>query len=267
MKSPGLTPRRCIRCQNRSDIFGDRDIETGWHGYCCECNAQWRACQFNASLRSCNRMFSCVLLKGLGLNVSQCATVRQCLGLCPSILRTDTMLKHRLQGLKMLWLSAPVEWWIEDDSDAEFERYERPTLRTLQDIFLKYNSFRRHAFQALHSEVFRYVTLLDCICTYLIGADIVINQKTSRSCKYCTELPELGHDEKNLESCWQACKLGDHTVFYNAQTGECFRPPCKWQRYWYYNVHGRKKFWWCCSNRWFFEPSWQKDICSPYVMH
>ena len=100
-----------------------------------------------------------------------------------------------------------------------------------------------------------YVTLLDCICTYLIGADIVINQKTSRRCKYCTALPELGHDEKNLESCWQACKLGDPTVFYNAQTGECFRPPCKWQRYWYYNVHGRKKFWWCCSNRWFFEPS------------
>ena len=255
MKSAGFSPERCRRCQNRSDVFGLCDIETGWYGYCCECNAQWRACQFNVSLRSCNRRFSCILLKGLGLNVSQCATVRLCLGLCPSILRTDTMLKHRLQGLKMLWLSAPVEWWIEDDSDAEFERYERPTLRTLQDIFLKYNSFRRHAFQALHSEVFRYVTLLDCICTYLIGADIVINQKTSRSCKYCTELPELGHDEKNLESCWQACKLGDHTVFYNAQTGECFRPPCKWQRYWYYNVHGRKKFWWCCSNRWFFEPS------------
>ena len=206
MKSPGLTPRRCIRCQNRSDIFGDRDIETGWHGYCCECNAQWRACQFNASLRSCNRMFSCVLLKGLGLNVSQCASVRQCLGLYPSTLRTSSIFKHKLKVLKMLWLSAPVEWWVEDDETAECIRYEQPILRTLQDVYVESKSCGQHSFQALHSDVFRYVTLPDSVCTYLMGGHIALNQKTSRSCNYCTELPELGHDQRYLESCGEAPK-------------------------------------------------------------
>ena len=44
----------------------------------------------------------------------------------------------------MLWLSAPVEWWVEDDEIAEFKRYEQPILRTSQDVYVESNTFRQH---------------------------------------------------------------------------------------------------------------------------
>ena len=33
--------RRCQSCCNRAQLFGCRDLRSGWIGDCCECNMRW----------------------------------------------------------------------------------------------------------------------------------------------------------------------------------------------------------------------------------
>ena len=86
-----------------------------------------------------------------------------------------------------------------------------------------------------------------------------MNPKSSRSCSYCTEVPELAiNNMENCEFCWEACKMADGTfMFVNTKTDERFgsKHISDWRRYWHYDMHCKKKFWWCCGKRWFFEPS------------
>ena len=257
--SLGHDGRSCQRCHNRSEIFGAIDAETGWVGYCQECNAQWKACRFNCTLRSCSRKFASQFLTALGLRPSNCVCIRQCLGYCPSSIRTDLILMHKLNVLKVLCLAAPIMWYTEDDEEAEAHRLAFPCLRTLQDIFCDSDSFQRLAFGAFHRVVFGLPTLLDCVQSYLIGGDINVNRKSSRSCSYCTEVPELAiNNAGNCESCWEAYKMADGTLmFVNTETDERFgsKHISDWRRYWHYDMHCEKKFWWCCGKRWFFEPS------------
>ena len=163
-------------------------------------------------------------MRALGLRADNCVCIRQCLGYCPSSIRTDVIFRHKLNVLKVLWLAAPIMWYTEDDEEAEAHRLAFPCLRTLQDVYCDSTSFTRLAFGAFHREVFGYPTLLDCVQRYLIGGDINVNPKSSRSCSYCTEVPELAiHNVENCEFCWEACKMADGTLmFVNTKTDERF---------------------------------------------
>jgi hypothetical protein len=45
----------CKRCFRRSDLFGSKDHETGWEGWCKVCNAEWMTHSMISSYRCCNQ--------------------------------------------------------------------------------------------------------------------------------------------------------------------------------------------------------------------
>ena len=250
--------RHCSRCGNRTQLFGSRDPVSGWCGYCRECNVQWYSCQFDLCLSSCSRRFSALLLKAWGLKAEAEALIRKSLGLCPSTLRTDTLFKHKLMLLHLLWLTMPIEWEIESDSEGEDERYEFPILRTLKDVFISSKTFRWSVFAKRHSFVFRHVTLLDAVSMYLVDSDIKVARKASRGCQHCCcNFPDSTFDDIYLERCWQIWQWNHRLWFGHTLTNEWFYADDlsnSWRRYWFFDATGMKIFWWCNGKRWFFEP-------------
>ena len=161
--------RRCNRCRvNRAQLFGSRDPASGWFGYCAECNVRWYAAQFDSTLRQCNRQCLVFLLCGLGVPLSATWYIRRSLGYSPDHYRHSILLKHSWRLNHLCWLSAPLNWWLEDtDSEAELDRYEHPQLRTLTEIDINSLSCSRSCFKQLHSGVFGFATLLDAVSVYL----------------------------------------------------------------------------------------------------
>ena len=47
--------RRCRRCTGRAQVFGLRDPETGYEGYCSVCNLEWHTWQLECRVRFCDR--------------------------------------------------------------------------------------------------------------------------------------------------------------------------------------------------------------------
>lgn len=74
-------------------------------------------------------------MNAFGLNADACKLVRLFLNLSPSALRTAVYLRHRFRTAQLLWLTTPMEWYLEDDPEAENERLEHPILRTLTQVF------------------------------------------------------------------------------------------------------------------------------------
>ena len=166
--------RRCAICDNRTQLYGGRDPESGWVGFCSECNVRWYAHRFDSNLRVCNRHCYGVglnlhlLLGAFGLNQQMEWIIRKCLDYCPVTLRRSIRLKHQLQVNHLLWLSAPLDWYLEaTDSEAEDERYERPILRTLKEVHITSPRFVAVSFKGLHRRTFSFASLLDAISSYL----------------------------------------------------------------------------------------------------
>ena len=63
---------RCRRCRRRTQLFGSRDIETGWEGWCRVCNAEWAWQRSESACSHCNRLWytSSPFLLALGLNLN-----------------------------------------------------------------------------------------------------------------------------------------------------------------------------------------------------
>ena len=131
LASLGDDGRKCSRCSNRPNLFGMCDVGSGWRGCCSECNVQWYTCLFNSRLRACNRRFAADCLRAFGLRMPEypfglpmpgCLLIRSYLGLSKSALRTAVFFQHKLKTLQLLWLTTPMEWWIESDSEGEEER-------------------------------------------------------------------------------------------------------------------------------------------------
>ena len=243
---------RCNRCRvNGRRLFGSRDPASGWEGYCAECNVRWYAAQFDATMRQCNRRCFVLLLRGLGLPVLATCNIRRSLGYCPDHLRHSILLKHSWRVNHLCWLSAPMDWWLEDtDSEAEDDRIEHPQLRTLNDIQVNSHYSSSSCFNPLHSSVFRCATLLQAVSVYLTDPDDLKSTLSRR--------PELfaGEDDGNRELTWQCYEWMGKTWLLNVVTEEWFyvSSPGAWQRYSYFDEHLKKYFWWCCGARWFVEP-------------
>ncbi len=250
--------RRCTRCMNRVQLFGCVDQESGWLGYCRECCAQWYQHAFNAALRACNRKCSVLLLRALGLNIDMSGRVRECVYRCPVVLRRSTIFRHKLQLQHVLWMSAPLYWWLEDtDSEAEEERYFQPTLRSLQEVHMncKLPEFKRRCFLGLDQDVMRFATLLDGISAYL-GGPFPSRDSPESDVQEVVQVGET-HLERSWQMFWYGFDTSSRYWFFNTDTGEWFHsdnPPEHWRRYAWRTVDGGRMFWWSSGSRWFVEP-------------
>ena len=136
-------------------------------GYCSECIARWYAWKTNSSLRACSRGCTHFLLCAFGIGTDIAMIIREFVYICFSNVRRACLLIHKFRVTHLLWLSAPVEWWMgATDSEAEDERYANPILRTLIEVYLEPASeFYRTCFGgALFTN---RVRLLDAVSTYL----------------------------------------------------------------------------------------------------
>ena len=165
--------RRCKRCTNRAQLFDCVDRDSGAIGYCSECCARWYQHAFNAALRACNRNCSVSLLLALGLNIEMSGLVREYVYRCPVVLRRSCIFRHTLDVQQTLWIPPPWVWLLNDgfESEAEEEMYYRPTLRSLQEVYMngKFPEIQCRCFPGLDPDVMRFANLLDCVASYLQG--------------------------------------------------------------------------------------------------
>jgi hypothetical protein len=245
--------RRCTRCTNRSQLFGSYDTESHWEGYCSECNARWYGRKLNSILQVCNRKCSAFPLLGLGLNNGMACEVRKFLNCCDLTLRFSVLLKHRLNLTHLLWLVAPLHWWLcATDSEAEEERYMSPSLYTLKEVYIKNSSaFRRYCIRGLHGGVMRNPTILDAVSLYLEDVPKLYRPE------YSVLRP---FDGVRLETSWSIWQWDQRHWVLNTITKECFyidNPPSNWRQYWYYfDCQSWFSYWWdVVGKRCFMDPT------------
>ena len=114
--------QRCMRCERRTQIFGDRDPETGWRGWCVICNTVWHSWCLDRILLSCARtklgygLFRILSSSGCAARISEFLLRR------PQDVLTSSALRHMFAVVQVLWISDPLDWWYEaTDSEAEEE--------------------------------------------------------------------------------------------------------------------------------------------------
>ena len=233
--------RRCSvpRCSNRSQIFGDRDVESGWRGYCSECNARWNAWKVNTSLRACSKQIRLSLLSAFGIGVNTAMIIRHLLYFSHWIVRRKILQRHKFRVVHLLWLCCPQYRYMEDtDSEAEEELHVNPTLRTLIDVYVDSDSdFYRSCFRGQHPRHLDNFRLLDAVSTYL---------PEFSEMQYTCECPEA------VERFWGIFVWCDREWLWNMVTEELFylnSPPVFWQRNYYFLPSGTRFYWWCSGAR------------------
>ena len=165
---------RCNHCERRSQIFGDRDVDSGWKGYCRVCNKQWYSWYLAYNIRLCDR--GCDdngLFQMLQSHAAVEITTKFVLGpQRPEDVLMAASLRHLFALVQLSWLSCPLEWYYEDtDSEAEEERRQRPILRTLREV--------THV-----NCTFLSACLLDLVCTFLYCDQVVNSWRGSRGSLY-----------------------------------------------------------------------------------
>ena len=102
--------RRCNRCNRRSQIFGNRDVASGWEGYCNVCNMQWYAWYLTSNVRLCNR--GC-RDRGLFQMLRSQASVEITTSFICRSPHEELMyssLQHVYAIAQLTWLSCPLKW-------------------------------------------------------------------------------------------------------------------------------------------------------------
>ena len=114
--------RRCHRCKRRSQIFGNRDVESNWIGYCSVCNMEWYEWYLKISIRLCDRGFRG---NGLALMLRSHATVEIVTNFVLGLRRSRDVLmacsiRHVFALVQLSWLSSPLGWHAAlEDTDSE----------------------------------------------------------------------------------------------------------------------------------------------------
>ena len=182
--------RRCNRCERRSQIFGDRDVDSGWIGYCRVCNKEWYSWYLAYNIRLCDRRCDVIgLFQMLQSNAAVEITTEFVLGpqRPEDVLMADS-LRHLFDLVQLSWLSCPLEWYYEEEWctlewcrahwSAEEERRQRPILRTLREV--------KHVNSVcnLSDNHIERPCLLDLVCTFLYCNQVVNSWRGSRGSLY-----------------------------------------------------------------------------------
>ena len=244
--------RRCKRCGNRSQLFGDRDVESGWEGYCGVCNMEWYTWRLDSSVRTCNRACFIHCLCGLIRLPQACCLIRDFIfqGYAAK-LRWSILSQFRFKVLQVSWLACPMECWLEPYHRAISEDWVvRPSLRTLREVHVESPGFLLQC-----KATFAYFRLLDAVTTYLYHPMPCPPRCLPEDC------PRYAQGDRDMS--WRRCLHPDgwHWLW-NEETEEHFfvnDPPVQWKRYMCASgVHTKRPFsWWYNSGtcRWFYEPS------------
>ena len=241
-------PRRCRRCSRPCKLFGERDPETGWVGWCGVCVAEWKEQSFVATWRCCNRTCSIVspVLCALGLPLGVVQTLNSFLFLTGPQIHILTMRRHK-RALQLLECGCDIlDWFLASQSSAYFEEDDPPTLWTLSKTYVEeFGPFARSCFSDADNG---RRSLLDAVYTYLNPR---FGFGPSDHTQHAETTLQLFHWEGAL---W----------LWDSNKGEWFfveEPPVFWRRYkWFIGFPrcaGTLRIWWhnTESGRWFVEPT------------
>ena len=241
--------RRCQRCNRQCKLFGQRDVDTRWFGWCVVCNAAWRMREVRSYL-CCDRTSNINFPFHFGRFCTDIAqTIREYLFIVSSaLIHRMTMSHHRRSLTKLLWTSARLDWFLADDSSEELEIEEQPMLWSLRHVYVSQEnqrSYYPHLDKFEYADMSKYVqaslTLLDVIYTY-------INPDVTR---------------EREETTWQLFAWEDRFWLWERYSSEWFfmdAPPPYWRRYCYFIEFPRTpstlRCWWyhTLHGRWFAEP-------------
>ncbi len=154
--------RRCQSCCNRSDVFGNRDKDSGWVGDCTECNVRWYRAVCNKQLRCASRTMKFAISQGKLLDLPRSVTtlVYECAGLCPVFRRKGVIFRHRLA-----LLTSTVTTVLDDAPEAEW-------VKQMKSMPLTWFSRKKLAAglqeQLMRGLPHRQLTLLDAILVNLV---------------------------------------------------------------------------------------------------
>ena len=241
--------RRCMRCSRRSNLFGNRDVETEWEGWCSVCNAEWRIHSLISSCRCCSQACSIAVPFFCGFGIPGDVVledwITSYLWVEPALIHRVTMRRHKRSVQILEWTSTRLDWYLADDSSEELALDEQPMLWSLRHEYIRGSLFWKSCFHVSESTS---QTLLSAIHTYLVpGLSDV----------------DLGYRSRPPEDTWHVYEwYGDYWLW-DSSTGECFfvdEPPRTWRRFYWFSCYPRTAsavvLWWhnAEDGRWFFEP-------------
>ena len=231
-------PRTCLKCNSACAIFGQRDPETSWLYWCTLCNRTWHNRRIESTLFAVNRNFAKHSLATLAGSESNALSILAFLKISIDCIRYNYCLRHRLEIQVLEWICCPLAWYYESDSEAESERIQHPVLRTLQETFIRSETFKATCFPCPVGD--KPWTLLHAVCTFVNGPPTAHN---------CGSFPKR-------ERTWHMFRWAHKPWVWNEITNEYFyinNPPAEWKCHFFYKK-GQKIHYWTSGKRWFLEP-------------
>ena len=231
--------RRCQSCCNRAQIFGARDVVSGWEGDCRECNARWYLGQVSGASRMYARKVA---------EQNWFIDLRQTMGGIHSTRRI-----YRFAGFDLQYLR------IKESRKRELLIY-RDTLTNVidsdDDFFVSTTdmALRMRPLEVLSHTNYRQsfsVSLLDVVVRFIKKPPILLEGQTSDAAYANCTITRLQQDDYRLEtSGWRKYQWQGREYIYNYTTKECFwKDRCApWKAYRF-----RHAVWWLNGRRWFWE--------------
>ena len=246
---PGEDRRFCHQCGRPANLFGSRDIETGWEGWCTVCNADWHYHKVVSPIRCCSRVFSVASPVMCGFRfhmpVAIAIKIQTYLRLSGAFIHTLTMRKRKCRLQLLEWTSARLDWFLADDSSDEFAFDDPVTL-----VSLRHESMSTD----LRELDLNYtLSLLEHVYTFL-----------SPSFKMLLHSVHSDYHMQQEEFSWELYDFNGRLWLWNNDTSIWFfvdQPPSTWQRYCWFMAFPRTasslKCWWynVSSGHWFWEPA------------
>ena len=243
--------RLCHRCGRPSNLFGSRDAETNWMGWCRVCNADWHHHNVVSSICCCSRACSVVspVVCGLGFYIPLAVAIKIIMYLfvdqTGAMIHTLTMRRRKCTLQLLEWTSARLYWFLADDSRGFLiprgQLDDPPTLLSLR--------YEPHACRSF-ADLDHTRTVLEYIYTFLSPCF-----KTALHSEYHAQQEEVG---------WEMYQCNGRLWLWNNDTALWFfvdQPPSCWHRYCWFVDFPRTasslKYWWHNADRghWFWEPA------------
>ena len=201
--------RRCQSCCNRCQLFGARDVVSGWLGDCSECNIRWYRGQISCVSRETKQMVSGKNLWKSGARAT--ALIFRFAGLDLKFKRLGVSFRRKLRMLKSTLTNVV-------DSDDEFFDGDEKALQIhpltfLNDIAVKSSILQRELLEGLPAFP---LSLLDIIATFLVKLKHL--SITTSDC----HILRISSQDYVFEPCWSKYVWEDREWMCNSRTGKFF---------------------------------------------
>ena len=253
--------RRCQSCCNRCQLFGARDVLSGWEGDCQECNGRWYFAQLTCTSRRTKEMMCAMNFQSLGYQATFIFCRFAGFDFKWMRLANSTRRKVRLQ-------KALLTAFVVDSHDEYFDNDEAAVRRfplTYLDDCPVENKQLSSALSA--GSISEYPSLpeynirpslLDLVSSHLIEPLCPHAPVSDYAFQMCS-ITQLQANDYVLEQSWTKYSWQGFEWLHNFRTGECFwnndaRP---WRAYRY-----KDAVWWLNGKRWFWEVNGEPDVAT-----